>query len=170
MRASLIIAASAAAAVTPPAAANDGAANAVYERMQASSTADDPTSLLETVYAPNATYLPGHRELGIDGREAVLKNMAQSQQHLRKAGGRVDLKFRVVDRKRFGDIYVDSGYMRMAVKPAQGATEQIRYSKFVTVLARQPGGDWAFVADSESEAPLERFEKALRTEGVKFDL
>lgn len=151
------------------AAASDEAANAVYERLQASCTAADPGTLLEKVYAPGATYLAGHKDVGIDTREGVLRIMIGSQQHLRKSGGLVDLKFRVIDRKRLGGAYVDSGYMRVSVKPGAEAAEQVSYAKFVTVVAPQPGGYWAFVTDAESETPPASFAQARPVEGLKFD-
>lgn len=149
--------------------ASDAAANAVYERMQAAGASAEPAALLDKVYAPGSTYLPGHKEAGIDRRDAVIRMMAGSQQHLRKAGGRIDLKFRVVDRKRFGDVYVDNGYMRTAVKPAKDAPEQVTYAKFATVVAKQAEGHWAFVTDADSETPAANFESARPVAGLKFD-
>jgi len=169
MRKFMIVSAAALAVWASPALANDAAANAVYERMQASGTAADPASLLEKVYAPGATYLPGYKEIGIESREAVLKMMVGSQKHLRQSGGGLDVKFRVVDRKRFGDLYVDSGYMRTAVKPAKDAAEQVTYGKFVAAIARQPEGHWAFIADADSETLGANFDNAKAVKGVKFD-
>ena len=169
MRRPIIAAAMLAATLAAPARADDSAANAVYERMQASSMAADPAPLLETVYGQEATYLPGHKDVGIERREAILGMMVGSQQHLRKSGGRLDVKFRVVDRKRFGDVYVDNGYMRTAVSPDEDAPEQVSYSKFVTVIARQPEGHWAFVTDGDSDTPAANFENAKPVEGLKFD-
>jgi hypothetical protein len=41
-------------------------------------------------------------------------------------GRGLDIKFRLVERKRFGDVYVDNGYMRTSVWPKKGAPEQVR--------------------------------------------
>jgi ketosteroid isomerase-like protein len=152
-----------------PAQADDAAANAVYERMQASSTAADPASLLEKVYGVGATYLPRHKEAGIERREAVLRMLIGSQKHLRRTGGQIDMKFRLVDRKRIGDVYIDNGYIRSAVKPAKDAPEQVTYGKFVTVIAKQPEGHWAFVSDADSETPAANFNSAKPVAGLKYD-
>lgn len=166
MSAAAIAALSAAA----PAYADNEAANAVYERMQSSAAVDDPKPLLEKVYAPDATYLPGFKEGGIDRRDVVLKMMAGSQQHLRKGGGSLNVQFRIVDRKRLGDgLYVDNGYMRTVVKRTSDAPEQVTYCKFVTVVARQPDGHWAFVTDADSETPAANFDNAQPVAGLKFD-
>ena len=165
----LIVAAALATGTASPAYADDAAANAVYERMQESSTAPVPAPLLEKVYAPQSTYLPGHKDLGIEPRDAVLAMMVGSQQHLRKSGGQIAIKFRIVDRKRFGDVYVDNGYMRTSVKPAKDAPDQVSYAKFVTVIAKQPDGHWAFVTDADSDTPAANFDKARPVTGLKFD-
>lgn len=159
-----------AASLTPmPARANDAAANAVYERMQASTTASDPTALLGKVYAKDATYLPGYKELGIESRDAVIETMVGSQQHLRKVGGKIEIKFRLVNRKRLGNVFVDNGYMRTAITPKLNAAEQVAYSKFATVITKQKGGHWAFVTDAESDTPAENFDNAKAVAGLKFD-
>lgn len=163
--------AAAAAAVLPaaPARADDNAANAVYERMQAAGSASDPAAVLETIYAPGATYLPRYKEFGIDRRETFVKMMAGSQAHLRKNGGRIDMKFRVVERKRFGDLYVDNGYIRTVVVPKKDAAEQVSYGKFVTVIGKQPDGHWAFVTDADSDTSAAKFDEATPVAGLKFD-
>ena len=153
-----------------PGHASDAAANAVYERMQAASTAPDPTSLLKKVYAPGSTYLPGHKEAGIDKGETVLKMMTGSLKHLRKGGGAIDTKFRVVERKRLGEVYVDNGYMRTTVKPTAAAPEKVTYGKFITVITPQPEGHWAFVTDADSETTAANFDSAKPVPGLKFDL
>ena len=165
----MMAAAAAAALLAAPARADDAAANAVYERMQAVAGAADPAAVLETIYAPDATYLPRYKQAGIDRREHFLKLMAGGQTQLRKNGGSIDMKFRIVERKRFGDLYVDNGYMRIAMKPKAGAAEEVHYGKFVTVLGRQADGRWAFVTDADSEAPAAKFEEAVAVPGLKFD-
>lgn len=169
MRSLMIAAAAVAALSAAPARADDAAANAVYERMQASGAAADPAALLDKVYGAGATYLPGHKDVGIEPRAAVIGMMAGSQQHLRKAGGQIAVKFRVVDRKRFGDVYVDNGYMRTAVKPGKDAPEQVSYAKFAAVIAKQPEGHWAFVTDADSDTPAANFDGAKPVAGLKFD-
>jgi ketosteroid isomerase-like protein len=165
----LISAATLAATAAAPALANDAAANAVYERMQALGSEADSKALLEKVYGQDATYLPGHKDMGIDRRDTIIKMMAGSHQRLQNAGGHIDVKFRIVERKRFGDLYVDNGYMRTSVKPKTDAPEQVSYGKFVTVIAKQPEGHWAFVTDADSDTPAANFDDAKPVEGLKFD-
>jgi hypothetical protein len=164
-----LIAALSVAALGVPAHASDAEANAVYERFQATATASDPTALLEKVYAAGSTYLPRHKEAGVEPRDAVIKMVGGSQRHLRSGGGQIDIRFRVVERKRLGNIYIDNGFMRTTVRPSEGAPEQVTYGKFATVIAKQPEGHWAFVADADSESTANRFDNAKPAAGAKFD-
>lgn len=60
--------------------------------------------------------------------------------------------------------------MRHAVKPAKDLPEQVTYDKFVTVIAKPPDGDRAFVTDAEWETPAANFDNATPVAGLKFDL
>lgn len=152
-----------------PAHASDAEANAIYERFQATTTSPDPAALLEKVYAVGSTYLPRQKEAGVQPRDAVIRMIGGSQQHLRKGGGRMSIQFRVVERKRLGDVYIDNGFMRTTVRPSSEAAEQVTYGKFVTVIANQPDGHWAFVADADSDSTATNFDNAKPAAGAKFD-
>jgi ketosteroid isomerase-like protein len=166
------IAAAVASLSAAPALANDSAVNAVYERIQASfnATAAEAAPILETVYAPGASYLPRHKEAGIDGREAILRGMTGFLGQLRKSGGQIETRFRVVERKRLGNVYVDNGYMRTTLRVSKDAPERVMYGKFTTVLAQQAAGHWAFVNDADSETSNTQFDNAKRVPGLKYDL
>ena len=148
--------------------ASDVEANAVYERMVASYAALDPT-LLETVYAPDATYLSRNGKLDIHRRDMVMKGMRDFHEQLKANGGKVSMRFRIVERKRFGDVYVDNGYVRTTIIPAKDAPARTTTGKFVTVIAKQPAGHWSFVTDADSDTPAEAFDRATPVEGLKFD-
>lgn len=163
-----ILMAAALVAMAAPARADDAAANAVYERMQAAYTALDPSGL-ETVYAPDATYLSRGPQMGIDRRDTIIRMTGGFHQRMRQSGGQIAMKFRLVERKRFGDVYVDNGYIRTTMKMSKDAPEQVTYGKFVTVIAKQPDGHWAFVSDADSDTPAANFDKAQPVAGLKFD-
>lgn len=154
--------------VSAPAGANDAAANAVYERMIAAHRALD-TAQLETVYAPGATYLSRHGRLDIHSRPTIMRGTRGFHDAYRANGGSVDIRIRLVERKRFGDVYVDNGYVRSTYTSARGATPTVTTGKFATVLARQPSGAWAIVTDADSDAPPAAFDRAAPVDGLKFD-
>ena len=151
-----------------PAAATDAAANAVYDRMIAAHRALDKGQL-ETVYAPGATYLSRNGRLDIHSRPTIIRGSKGFHDAFRAKGGAVDIKIRVVERKRFGDVYVDNGYVRSTYRSGKDATPTVTTSKFVTVLARQPDGRCAIVTDADSDTPAAAFDNAARVAGLKFD-
>jgi len=151
-----------------PAAASDADANAVYERMVASYAALDPAGL-ERVYAPNATYSSRNARATIHDRKRLMSGLTGFQQQVKGKGGSVDIRFRIVERKRFGDLYIDHGYVRTAYTLEQGGAPTVTYGKFMTVLAKQPEGHWAIVSDADSDTPPDAFDKAVPVEGLKFD-
>lgn len=151
-----------------PAAASDQAANAVYERMVASYAALDPAGL-EKVYAPNATYSSRNARMTIHDRKTLMSGLSGFQQQVKAKEGNVDIRFRIVERKRFGDLYVDHGYVRTAYTLEKGAAPTVTNGKFMTVLAKQPEGHWAIVSDADSDTPADAFDKAVPVEGLKFD-
>ncbi|WP_147417674.1 YybH family protein [Sphingomonas cavernae] len=148
--------------------ASDTEANAVYERMIAAYAKLDP-ALIESVYAPGATYLPQGSTARIDTRETIIRGVLGFQEQLRASGGSLSMKMRIVDRKRFDGVYVDNGYVRTTVIPASGAAPRVTTSKFATVVARQANGRWAIVTDAASATPAEAFDQAVAISGAKFD-
>ena len=151
-----------------PAVATNDAANAVYDRMAASYRALDPEAL-DRVYAAGATYNPRSAKARIDSYDKLMAGVSSFQQQVKAKGGTVDIRFRVVERKRLGDVYVDHGFVRTTYKMEQGGRETVSNGKFMTVLAKQPPGHWAIVGDADSETPHDAYDKALPVEGLKFD-
>lgn len=156
------------AAMPVPALANDADANAVYTRMAASYAALDPAGL-ESVYAPDARYNSRNSRLGTHDRAQVLKGGAGFQQMVRDKGGNIDIRFRLIARQRFGDVYVDHGYVRTTYKMTSDGTATVSNGKFMTVLAKQPDGRWAITGDADADTPADSFDKAVRIDGLKYD-
>jgi ketosteroid isomerase-like protein len=156
------------AAAMSPAQASDKEANAVYERLTASYASLDPAGL-ERVYAPNATYSSRNPGLTIHDRKTLMKGLTGFQQQVKDKGGAVDIRFRIVERKRFGNLYVDHGYVRTAYTLGKDAAPTVTNGKFMTVLMKQPEGHWAIVSDADSEAPADAYERAAAVDGLKFD-
>lgn len=148
--------------------ASDVAANAVYDRMIEAHRALR-TDELETVYAPGASYLSRNGTFDIHGREQILRGTRRFHDQLRAGGGSITIRIRVVDRKRYGDLFVDTGYVRTTYVLKSDAPGTTTTGKFVTVLARQVGGDWAIVTDADADAPAAAFDAATAISGLKFD-
>lgn len=148
--------------------ASDQGVNAVYERMQAAYGSLD-ASKLETVYAPDATYLPRSAKANVNTREAIRRGLAGFIDQVRAGKGTIRVRFRVVERKRFNDVYIDNGYVRTIIDSGDGTPPIVSNGKFLAAIAQQPEGHWAFVSDSDSETPPASFDEAKPLAGIKFD-
>jgi ketosteroid isomerase-like protein len=151
-----------------PAIASDAEANQVYVRIAAAHAALD-TARLDQVYSADATYLSRNGRHDIHKRETIMRGSKAFHRAYRAQGGSVAIKFRIVERKRFGDVYVDNGYVRSTHVAARGAKPTVTTGKFTTVLAKQASGAWAIVNDADSDAPSAAFDRASPVAGLKFD-
>ena len=164
----LAVAALAAIAIPGSVLASDRDVNAVYERMQEAYASLD-IARLETVYAPDATYLPRSPKADVNTRETIRRGLSGFIDQMRSKNGAVKVSFRVIERKRFNDIVLDNGYVRTVIQPGDGTPPSTTYGKFFTAIALQPDGRWAFVSDSDSETTSASFTHAKALAGVKFD-
>ena len=148
--------------------ASDQDVNAVYERMQAAYASLD-ASRLETVYAPDATFLPGSPKANVNTRESIRRGLTGAIDQVRASKGSIKVSFRIVERKRFDGIYIDNGYVRSVIDKGDGKSPVVSNGKFHTAIARQPEGHWAFVSDSDSETPAASYDTAKPLPGLKYD-
>jgi ketosteroid isomerase-like protein len=115
---------------------------------------------LHPLYAPGATYLPRTGRFDIQTRDEILEREKTSHAAMRTNGGSIRLSFRITDRRHFGDLVVDNGYMRSVVRRTKDEPALAVTSKFILVMARQPDGRWALVSDADSDAPAEAYDGA----------
>jgi ketosteroid isomerase-like protein len=127
------------------------------------------TAGLEPLYAPGATYLPRSRRFAIQTRDEILQRERASHDGMRANGGSIQLKFRISDRKRFGDLVVDNGYMRSIIRRSKSDPVIETTSKFILVMARQSDGRWALVSDADSDAPRQAYDALRPVPGLKYD-
>jgi len=66
----------------------------------------------------------------------------------------LSINFRIVDRKLIEDHAYDVGYYKLVRSNGKKSV-----GKFVTILRKQSNGQWKFVLDSYSSAPLDAFDK-----------
>ena len=66
----------------------------------------------------------------------------------------LSIRFRIIDRKLIGDHAYDVGYYKLVRSNGRQSV-----GKFVTILRQQSNGQWKFVLDSYSSAPLDAFDK-----------
>jgi hypothetical protein len=98
----------------------------------------------------------------------VLARERTSDERMRAEGSGIELRVRLTDRKRFGDAYVDNGYMR-TILTARNEAARLITSKFILVMAKQPNGRYALVTNADTDAPADACESAKPVAGLKFD-
>lgn len=148
--------------------ASDQCVNDVYGRMRAAYASLDPAQL-ETVYAPDATYLPRSAKASVNTRETIRRGQTGFIDQVRARNGNIKISFRVSGRKRFDDVYIDHGYVRTVIEYGDGTPSIISNGKFLAAIARQSDGHWAFISDSDSETPPVSFDTAKPVSGLRYD-
>jgi uncharacterized protein (TIGR02246 family) len=126
--------------------------DAVYERFAAAYDALDATAVAD-LYTADALYLvPGNEVMR--GRDALGGNFAGFFDAVRSQGGRLAIRFEILDRVVAPGLVSDVGHFRLASSGGVGSEMRGKFA----VVARQEGdGAWRFHVDSysgvEEEAP-----------------
>src|SRR5688572_5964186 len=122
-------------ALAAPAAANpeDGAINAVYQRLASARAAGDVHGMA-SAFAPGALLVDARPGPAISGAELSgrLRPMAE---RLRNENARVETGYRVERRSVMGAIAVDAGYMRQDIHRTDGRA-MTRYARFLVTMER----------------------------------
>ena len=146
----------------------DPALNAIYERLAAAKAENAPEKVASE-FAAQATLIsarPGPPIRG-DALAGALRPMAE---RLKSEKVTVSTAYRVESRRVLGDVALDSGYMRtLFAAPAGAARPRDMYNRFLVTFRKKSGGDWKIVGDASLPATSADWDKAARTEGLKFD-
>ena len=152
----------------PAAAANpeDGAINAVYQRLASARAAGDVPGMAGA-FAPGALLIDARPGPAISGAELStrLRPMAE---RLRGENARVETAYRVERRSVVGAIALDAGYMRQNVRRADGRA-MTRYTRFLVTMQRVPDGAWRIIGDASMPVDEATWTALGRTEGLHFD-
>lgn len=129
---------------------------AAYDRVSAAYAAADSALLVEA-YAPDAVVFPS--AVGAEpliGRESIRSGVGAMLDQAAASGARLSLGFEITRRRQLDGAVVDTGLYRLMERRETGEC-RIMVGKFLTVLAPQPDGDWAFVADTDTPMPEGRW-------------
>ncbi|OYQ32762.1 hypothetical protein CHU95_18590 [Niveispirillum lacus] len=153
-----------------PAHADDAAINRIYGDMRAAYTTLD-LSVMERIYTPDVSYLqvgPGEAQWQA-GRADVLGGFRQMFDAARTNGDALDIRFRIVQRTMQGDdAAADIGHFKLTVTP-KGKPAQVMAGTFITMPVKTANGTWAFAADSWGPVKVDAFDKAVKSQGLRFD-
>lgn len=119
--------------------------DAVYGRFAAAYDALDATAVAD-LYTADALYLvPGNEVMR--GRDAIRGNFAGFFDAVRSEGGRLAIRFEVLDRVVAPGLVSDVGHFRLA--RSGGGSEML--GKFAVVARQEGDGAWRFHVDSYSD-------------------
>ena len=113
------------------------------------------SGILKTIYADEAIYLsPGLAiEIGSHTFIAGFKGMFEGARERNEA---LNISFKIVRRRKEGKVVIDIGYYKL-VRSSLGEEDKISVGKFIAILEKFEDGNWKFIADGYSEAPIEAF-------------
>ena len=124
--------------------------DAIYARFNAAYKALDPAAVAN-LYTESAAYLAPDAELEI-GRNKVLAEFERFFGGVKQKGGRIEITFRVVQRKMSGDLGYDVGIFNLTRVQESGESRTSR-GKFFVVTVKDTDGTWRFQADGYNHLP-----------------
>jgi ketosteroid isomerase-like protein len=131
----------------------------VYQQFSKAYEELDPT-MIAPLYAEETYYLTPDPEEGIrKGKDEVLKSFTGTFKQAEKRGTELKMTFKIIKRDQSGSIAYDVGYYKFEAFPEEGQPFEA-VGKFVTVLQKNNQGDWQFVVDAFSDAPINVFEES----------
>jgi len=122
----------------------------IYARFNAAYKALDPAAVAN-LYTETAAYLAPDAELEI-GRNKVLAEFERFFGGVKQKGGRIEITFRVVQRKISGDLGYDVGIFTLTRVQESGESRTSR-GKFFVVTVKDTDGTWRFQADGYNYLP-----------------
>ncbi|MHB1047929.1 MAG: subclass B3 metallo-beta-lactamase [Thermoanaerobaculia bacterium] len=117
-------------------------------------------ALVGGLYEEDALYLAPPESRGIvRGAGDIRASFASFFDDVRKDGGRLAIRFAIVDRQIDGGLACDTGYFELTGFRG-GAVRQRTVGKFTTVARRQKDGRWKLRVDTYGGAPEAAFDGA----------
>lgn len=133
--------------------------DAAYRTFVAGYAALDPVRVAG-LYAEDAVYVAGGAPARI-GREAILAGFRGFFDAVRRDGGTLRLRFRIVERRVRDDAAWDLGYYHLS-RVNGDSVGPATVGRFVTGIERQPDGGWRFVSDTFEGSDLAAWAAAER--------
>ena len=141
--------------------------NAIYERMTAAYAALDPQAFKD-IYAANAIYLRSDKNSMLDSIDAITDNFDNYFSGVREQNDRLELLFRVIERKCTATLCSDVGWYKHNLYDAEGNIRSTFYGRFLTAPGKSTDGLWRFLADLDTGATEAHWNAATRVPGWHF--
>lgn len=151
-----------------PVLAEDAGVNAIYDRLSAAYETENALALAE-VYTKDAVVFPSQPNTPwVIGHERIVNGPGAFLAKVKAQGGALAIRFRVTGRRMLGTSVIDTGLYHLTVADAAGKAS-VQVGKFLTVAVRQPDGNWAFIADTDTPMPAAAWDEAKQIPGARFD-
>ena len=147
----------------------DEKVNAIYTRMSEGYASLD-VNLMKKVYDSDYVYVaPGKHDPVWKGLEDMLFKDGRFFTEMQERKNRVSIKFRVIDRKKTGQMVADVGFYSFQItSPDQNVDTS--YGKFLITSILQSNGHWLFYSDMDVDALKKDYEGVKKISELKYDL
>lgn len=108
--------------------------------------------LVGGLYSADAAYLVPDQEI-LTGRDNVTLSFKSFFDAVREGKGRLEIRFKIVQRKVSGDMAYDVGIYTLTRFNEAGAKVGSGQGKFVVVAIKETNGEWKFQVDGYSGLP-----------------
>ena len=113
------------------------------------------SGIIKTIYAEEAIYLSPGQAIEI-GSNTFIGGFRGMFERARERNEALNISFKIVHRRKEGKVVIDIGYYKL-VRSSLGEEDKISVGKFIAILEKFEDGNWKFIADGYSEAPIEAF-------------
>ncbi|GGI85181.1 YybH family protein [Shewanella gelidii] len=144
--------------------------NKTYQRF-ADAFSQLDIGLVEDVYAENACYIPAGQSNEIThGRQKIISIYETFFGKIKHKNAKIEVDFRVINRKIDGNSATDVGYYLIRFHPAKETEEPISEfaGKFVTVSSQNSDGKWYLTVDTNNKAEPSFYQQAEPTNQAYF--
>lgn len=152
--------------------------NAIYDRMSAAYVGFNEKQM-EHVYAQDGAYMPGNTLL--KGRKSIAASFIPMFENLKENNAKLNIEFRVIDRKYSKDMVTDVGYYKLTITPPKELTKSTplnglegeprqSFGKFIITAIPGEEDDWAFYNDLSTGSTQTAYVEAKPITGWKYAL
>ncbi|WP_254843538.1 nuclear transport factor 2 family protein [Shewanella sp. UCD-KL21] len=120
-------------------------------------------SIIETMYTDDAVYLSETPNQGIiTGKPQIVELYQHFFEKIAKREARIEVDFRVINRKLTNDSATDVGFYLVRFHPKKETGDQISVfsGKFVFVSQKDANNQWQFIVDSNTKMNPELYYSA----------
>ena len=113
------------------------------------------SELIKKIYNEEAIYLSPGQPIEA-GSDIILNGFRSMFDGAREKEEKLNIAFKIVDRNTQGEVVIDIGYYKLTRTSKENESRTF-VGKFITVLKQAEDGNWQFIADGYSNAPVSAY-------------